>query len=1257
MADLVAKLRLIAETSGKEGVEALAAELERLAAEGGSAAPRLNELSTALREIGKQPGMEKSAESATALGQAAAGAVDGVEQLGEQIGQAEQVTKTWHQFIAERMGPLMRQFAAEGVSHGEAHTRAIRQIAEEWKQYKASGVDANNAVTAAVGNGTAPLQKVASSAQVAAAALARIGIRSSDQIQAEINQINQDLIRLASNAKVSGTDFERAFTRAQERIADLQREMSGSVDPFTAGVGRATGGLGGLLTKLGPVGVAIATAFSVEHLARAAVEFDRINRTLEAIQGSGQATARELGYITEASQRLGLELASASRAYANFLASIKGTALEGQKGREVFEAISGAMSRLGKSSADTEGALFAVGQMVSKGVVSMEELRLQLAERLPGAMQAAANGAGVTVAELTKMVESGQVLAEDLLPGMAEELKKLYATSAGAEGYTASWNRFTNAITEAGGRLGQTDAVMKGTTGGLWLLEKATQGAGLVVLGFSEAVSLLGGSLGALAGAIASGNWSQLGDEISAMALKSGANLGALRDRLRGVQDASTGAGGAAKSAADQAMSGNPGWLAVANAYAQVTTSVDAYVKQAEKALEARQAETAAAVQFAQASGNEAQLRQAEAAGAAAVADATRRVAEAKAAQLSASQAELVTKQQVAAADGKESEAKRQLIEQIRQKVALQQEEAGKARAAAQSAQIEAAARKATAEAVRDNSGRLDELRAAYEHATEAVLLFEESERDGYATTEQVLAARAEATRAAILYNDAVADTIRNIQAETNEKQAALSVDEQLARLKIAQARTSEQIARSLGNEQAAVWAVVEAKRQEARIAQLRAQQARLEAGGSLQVAKAKFAELEAKDAVTKADIAALETAKKDAAAKQLAGKISEELAKQLNAEADAAIRAANAGRGVADAGLQMADGAQQAGQGLQQLGNDMESLGGRLGKIWQAAVEAIRAISPAAADAVGKIQASSNSFHEFSNGVRGLRLSAQELVTEGPLGDLTAELEAVRAETADVTTALEGLNNINSQMAAGLGFAGFWKGVAAMTELRRSLLDAKREQIEFSIEVQKFNDRVDEGNRSLASQESRLAGLVSRAKELGSQELSGLRGALESVRSQLRSIEDSARSTLDSISDELDQINGRYEAIERRRAAARRTEVETQLAQARASGDQAAAADLQRALSQLSELERVRLAEARARTAEDQARKEAEARGAAQPAPASPRPAAQVPTSTVRVEIDLNGRKTEINTSSQRDADALKSLLSQLESAMRTSS
>ncbi len=92
-------------------------------------------------------------------------------------------------------------------------------------------------------------------------------------------------------------------------------------------------------------------------------------------------------FIGETADRLGLELLSAGQAYSSLLAATQGTNLAGEETRSIFTAVAGAMSALGKSAADTEGALQAVQQMVSKGTVQAEELRGQLGERLPGAFR------------------------------------------------------------------------------------------------------------------------------------------------------------------------------------------------------------------------------------------------------------------------------------------------------------------------------------------------------------------------------------------------------------------------------------------------------------------------------------------------------------------------------------------------------------------------------------------------------------------------------------------------------------------------------------------------------------------------------------------------------------------------------------------------------------------------------------------------------------------------------------------------------
>lgn len=194
------------------------------------------------------------------------------------------------------------------------------------------------------------------------------------------------------------------------------------------------------------IGAVVGTAAIGRAFLDAAIAADRLEKSLIAVTRSTVATSREMTYIRDVANRLGLEVQSASVAYLSLTAASKGTRLEGEYARNIFEAVSLAMGKLGKSSADTEGALLAVEQMISKGNVQAEELRGQLGERLPGAFQAAATAMGVTTAELDKLLSTGQVTAEDLLPKLADRLNELYDDGNQISNITAEWNRMTGAF-------------------------------------------------------------------------------------------------------------------------------------------------------------------------------------------------------------------------------------------------------------------------------------------------------------------------------------------------------------------------------------------------------------------------------------------------------------------------------------------------------------------------------------------------------------------------------------------------------------------------------------------------------------------------------------------------------------------------------------------------------------------------------------------------------------------------------------------
>ena len=175
--------------------------------------------------------------------------------------------------------------------------------------------------------------------------------------------------------------------------------------------------------------------------------------------GDANLVAREFEYVRSISREMGIELTSAANSYTKLAMASRGTALEGKATQEIFTSIAQASTAMGLSAAETEGALLAISQMISKGVVSAEELRGQLGERLPGAFQIAARAMGVTTAELGKMLEQGEILAEDFLPRFGRQVTKELGQASKDAATTAArelerlksgWNELVMAISDAG---------------------------------------------------------------------------------------------------------------------------------------------------------------------------------------------------------------------------------------------------------------------------------------------------------------------------------------------------------------------------------------------------------------------------------------------------------------------------------------------------------------------------------------------------------------------------------------------------------------------------------------------------------------------------------------------------------------------------------------------------------------------------------------------------------------------------------------
>lgn len=199
------------------------------------------------------------------------------------------------------------------------------------------------------------------------------------------------------------------------------------------------------------------TAFVVAGLANfirsiidSGVAMERFERTMLAATGSAILAGDSLKYVIEQSNLTGVNLESAAGSFAKLMAAAKGTAVEGEGARRIFEGLNNAIVGLGLSSERSELVYTAMIQMLSKGRVQMEELRNQLGDSLPGVVSDFARSMNVSVQEFEKLVEAGKVRTPEILV-FAEFIGKKYEEAAkqAAGSYQAALNRMRNAAFEA----------------------------------------------------------------------------------------------------------------------------------------------------------------------------------------------------------------------------------------------------------------------------------------------------------------------------------------------------------------------------------------------------------------------------------------------------------------------------------------------------------------------------------------------------------------------------------------------------------------------------------------------------------------------------------------------------------------------------------------------------------------------------------------------------------------------------------------
>lgn len=343
---------------------------------------------------------------------------------------------------------------ASGVGSAEEITRAQAAMQQQLSRLdtvlnplpaKFAAIDKE--IAALAGSGQASTDRLARSFE-------QLGIRSTQSLEQARAAAVSAYDRIRKSGVASADEIARAQTAMQQKVAGLDavlHPIPGKLKAIDSGfkdVRSSSDSLGGSFANLKTMAAGAIAGFGINDLVQARIEMDKIKNSLAAT--SGATAGGDYKYMRAEVDRLGLSLRSTAKDFGMMTASAKGTSLEGEQTRKIFASITGASTVLGLSADDTSGILRALNQMISKGTVQAEELKGQLGERLPGAFAMAARAMGLTTAELQKQLETGKVLASDLLPKLAVELDKTYGskTAASAKSTQAELNRLHTSFFE-----------------------------------------------------------------------------------------------------------------------------------------------------------------------------------------------------------------------------------------------------------------------------------------------------------------------------------------------------------------------------------------------------------------------------------------------------------------------------------------------------------------------------------------------------------------------------------------------------------------------------------------------------------------------------------------------------------------------------------------------------------------------------------------------------------------------------------------
>lgn len=697
-----------------------------------------------------------------------------------------------------------------------------------------------------------------------------VGARSAEELRAEIVQVREAMATVRQSAAATGDAVAGAFAAGQARIKELERdirEVSGTLTMADRAAGLLKNSLGQITA--GNI-VADGVGYMVEKVKELGREFlgaivqgDQMRRGLTAIYKDAGIAASQIDFLRKSSSESGVAFGQLSGEFVKFSAAMKSANVPLEQSNNLFKAVTAASASLGIGTEATAGALNALGQMASKGTVSLEELRQQLSDRIPGALGLAAQGLGITEAQLIKLVESGGLATRDFIVPFTSALNGLKGES---DGLVPAFDRLKGTLTQVAQGMGDAGATAV-LTGALKVLGGFVASVALGLSAIVEGLFLFGSTMTAVA-ARAMGD-AKAFDFLAEQLDKSTKRLTGQADALNAFLDpsaaaaASTAQHAVALSAhtaevvksinANTSLGAEQKLAALSTALAADATlnasakmvqynvaaaelikaqegQTEAYTKTAKAAKE--QGDTLVAM--AKLTGDATAIQSASTQAAQLYSAALDKVAVSQAAEtamLVAQKAELLASAETRKLSAQDIKVETEALDK---KITASQAETEQARQSALAQKAELYERQLAVAALKDHSAEVGKFKGAMEDAAATLKNYEILALNGKKTDADVAEARKALTTATVLYKDALTDLISKTELETKAKAANLQLASAQAKAGADHSLVLAEEARRRGDTATAIYYEIKAREQNIAVMKLEIQIRDLEAKAAL---------------------------------------------------------------------------------------------------------------------------------------------------------------------------------------------------------------------------------------------------------------------------------------------------------------------------------------------------------------------------------------------------------------------------------------